>query len=84
MRPSHISAFDVRSAKALVELITTGTIAQQFNQVILISHQHAFDREAFHYHVRMEFGQIVESDLPHSEDSLDETVQLQAVGAGSE
>ena len=67
-----------------MELITTGTIAQQFNQVILISHQHAFDREAFHYHVRMESGQIVESDLPHSEDSLDETIPLQLVGASGE
>jgi hypothetical protein len=67
-----------------VELITTGIIAQQFNQVVLISHQHAFDREAFHYHVRMESGKIVESDLPHSEDSLVEPVQLVPVIPGSE
>ena len=67
-----------------MELITTGTIAQQFNQVILISHQHAFDREAFHYHVRLESGQVVESDLPHSEDNLVETIRLQPVGTGSE
>lgn len=64
--------------------ITAGTIAQQFNQVILISHQHAFDREAFHYHVRMDAGQIIESDLPHSEDSLVEAIQLLPVSAGSE
>ena len=31
-----------------------------------------------------ESGQIVESDLPHSEDSLVETIQLQPVSAGSE
>ncbi len=79
-----LSAFDSLRAQALVELITTGTIAQQFNQVILISHQHAFDREAFHYHVRMESGQIVESDLPPLEDNLVETIQLQPVSAGSE
>ena len=71
-------------AQALVERITTGTIAQQFNQEILISHQHAFDREAFHYHVRMESVQIVESDLSHSEDSLVETIQFQPVSASSE
>jgi len=59
-----LSAFDARRAQALVELLTTGTIAQQFNQVILISHYHAFDREAFQYHVRMDAGRIVESDLP--------------------
>ncbi|HEU0004116.1 MAG TPA: AAA family ATPase [Ktedonobacteraceae bacterium] len=79
-----LSAFDSLRAQALVELITTGTIAQQFNQVILISHQHAFDREAFHYHVRMESGRIVESDLPHSEDGLIEIISLESVGVGSE
>ncbi len=79
-----LSAFDSLRAQALVELITTGTIAQQFHQVILISHQHAFDREAFHYHVRMDTGQIIESDLPYSEDNLVETIQLQPVSAGSE
>ncbi len=79
-----LSAFDSLRTQALVELITTGTIAQQFNQVILISHQHAFDREAFHYHVRMESGQVVESDLPHSEDDVVEPIQFQPVGVGSE
>ena len=79
-----LSAFDAQRAQALVELITTGIIAQQFNQVVLISHQHAFDREAFQYHVRMESGQIVESDLPHSEVSVVETIQLQPVSAGGE
>ena len=66
-----------------MELVTTGTIAQQFSQVILISHQHAFDREAFHYHVRMDTGQIIESDLPHSEDSDVEPIQLQPASASS-
>lgn len=79
-----LSAFDSLRAQALVELITTGIIAQQFHQVILISHQHAFDREAFHYHVRMESGQIVDSDLPSSEDNFIEPVQLQPINAGSE
>jgi len=79
-----LSAFDSLRAKALVELITTGTIAQQFNQVILISHQHAFNREAFRYHVRMDAGQIVESDLPSSEVGHSETLNLQPVSAGSE
>ena len=78
-----LSAFDSLRAQALVELITTGTIAQQFSQVILISHQHAFDREAFHYHIRMDAGQIIESDLPYSEDSFVEAIQLQPVIAGS-
>jgi hypothetical protein len=62
-----LSAFDAQRAQALVELLTTGTIAQHFNQVILISHSHAFDREVFHYHIHMENGQVIESDLPGSE-----------------
>jgi len=61
-----LSAFDTQRAQALVGLLTSGTIAQQFSQVVLISHQHAFDREAFQYHIRMEAGQVVESDLPDS------------------
>lgn len=79
-----LSAFDSLRAQALVELITTGTIAQQFNQVILISHQHAFNREALRYHVRMDAGQIVESDLPSSEDGPIESVKLLSVSAVSE
>ncbi|HEU5375829.1 MAG TPA: ABC transporter ATP-binding protein, partial [Ktedonobacteraceae bacterium] len=70
-----LSAFDAQRAQALVELLTTGTIAQQFSQVVLISHLHAFNREAFRYHIRMEGGQIVESDLP---DAKDQEVPLQA------
>jgi DNA repair exonuclease SbcCD ATPase subunit len=67
-----LSAFDAQRAQALVELLTTGIIAQQFNQVVLISHSHAFDRDAFHYHVRMEGGQVVESDLPQEEPEREE------------
>ena len=62
-----LSAFDAQRAQAFVELLTTGTIAQHFNQVVLISHSHAFDREVFHYHIHMENGQVIESDLPGSE-----------------
>jgi hypothetical protein len=78
-----LSAFDAQRAQALVELLTTGTIARQFNQVILISHHHAFDREAFDYHVRMEAGRMIESDLPSAEASAGEIAQLQAVSTSS-
>jgi hypothetical protein len=40
--------------------------------------------EAFHYHVRMDAGQIIESDLPYSEDRFVEAIQLQPVSAGSD
>jgi DNA repair exonuclease SbcCD ATPase subunit len=79
-----LSAFDAQRAHALVELITTGTIAQQFSQVALISHQHAFEREAFQYHVRMESGQVVESDLPLLVERVAEPIQFEPVSAGSE
>jgi hypothetical protein len=69
-----LSAFDALRARALVELLTTGIIARQFNQVILISHSHAFDRGAFHYHVHMEGGQVVESNLPQEEPERDALV----------
>jgi hypothetical protein len=59
-----LSAFDAQRAQALVNLLTAGIIAQQFAQVVVISHQHAFDRHAFQYHIRMDSGQVVESDLP--------------------
>lgn len=71
-----LSAFDAQRAQALVELLTTGTIAQQFHQVVLISHYHAFDREAFQYHVRLEAGQIIETDLPITVES--DLMQLEA------
>ncbi len=59
-----LSAFDAQRARALVDLLTTGTIAAQFPQVVVISHHHAFDPRAFQFHVRMEGGRAVESDLP--------------------
>ncbi|MBF6589968.1 MAG: hypothetical protein IVW57_05475 [Ktedonobacterales bacterium] len=63
-----LSAFDAQRAQALVNLLTTGTIANQFPQVVVISHHHAFDPRAFQYHVRMQGGHAVESDLPEPPD----------------
>jgi hypothetical protein len=65
-----LSAFDAERAQALVALLTVGTIADHFHQVVLISHHHTFDRAAFQYHVRMEAGQVVESDLPELEGAV--------------
>lgn len=63
-----LSAFDAQRAQALVDLLTTGIIAQQFAQIVVISHHHAFNRRAFQYHVRMEAGEAVESDLPGTQE----------------
>jgi len=64
-----LTAFDAERAQALVTLLTTGTIAEQFAQVIVISHGHAFDRSAFAYHVVMERGRVRSSTLPGGEKS---------------
>lgn len=63
-----LTAFDAERAQALIALLTTGTIAEQFDQVIVISHGHAFDRSAFAYHVVMERGRVRSSTLPGRED----------------
>ncbi|HKD75053.1 MAG TPA: hypothetical protein VKB76_06135, partial [Ktedonobacterales bacterium] len=59
-----LSAFDGERAASLVELLTGGHIARAFAQIFVISHAHAFAREDFRYHVRMDRGRIAESDLP--------------------
>ncbi len=64
-----LAAFDAERAQALVALLMTGTIAEQFAQVIVISHGHAFDRSAFAYHVVMERGRVCSSTLPRVEKS---------------
>ncbi len=59
-----LSAFDSERAAALVELLTQGDISRAFEQVVVISHAHAFDRGDFRYHLRMERGRVAASDLP--------------------
>jgi hypothetical protein len=39
-------------------------IGQQFPQVFLISHSHAFDPASFRYALRMEDGAVASSTLP--------------------
>ncbi len=63
-----LSAFDNERGAALVELLTQGMVANTFAQVVVISHQHAYSAADFRYHVRMERGRIVASDLPDATD----------------
>jgi len=65
-----LSAFDSERAAALVQLLTQGEIARAFAQVVVISHQNAFARHDFQYHIRMERGRVVASDLPKSTPSV--------------
>ena len=59
-----LSAFDAERGRALVDLLTKGEISTSFAQVFVISHQHNFSGDDFGYHIIMENGQVLESDLP--------------------
>jgi hypothetical protein len=45
-------------------VVTEGLIGQQFPQVFLIAHRHAFDPASFRYTLRMEDGAVAVSTLP--------------------
>ncbi|MFQ5594678.1 MAG: AAA family ATPase [Anaerolineae bacterium] len=58
-----LSSFDNERARALLHLLTQGEIAQSFDQVFLISHVRV-NPDLFNYHLTIDQGRIVESDLP--------------------
>ncbi len=59
-----LSSFDRGRTKALMDVVTGDILSQHFEQVLLISHSSAFDPALFPYHVYMENGEIIESNLP--------------------
>jgi DNA repair exonuclease SbcCD ATPase subunit len=59
-----LSSFDRDRAQALVDVVTGEILSKHFEQVILISHSNAFDPAMFPYHIYLENGLIVESNLP--------------------
>ena len=59
-----LSSFDSPRSAALINLLTRGQIHEQFEQIFVISHSQAFDRESFTHHLRLEHGAVVESTLP--------------------
>ncbi len=59
-----LSSFDRGRAQALVDVITGDLLGQHFEQVILVSHSSAFDPAMFPYHVYMDNGMVIESNLP--------------------
>ena len=52
-----------------MDVVTGSILSQHFEQVLLISHSSAFDPALFPYHVYMDNGSIVESNLPVVETS---------------
>ncbi len=59
-----LSSFDRERTRALVDLLTRGTVRQHFHQVFLVSHSESFDPKLFDYRIRMANGSVVESTLP--------------------
>ncbi len=59
-----LSSFDRGRTKALMDVVTGDILSQHFEQVLLISHSSAFDPALFPYHISMDNGSIVESNLP--------------------
>jgi len=47
-----------------VDVLTGDVLGQHFEQIILVSHSSAFDPAMFPYHVYMDNGVVVESNLP--------------------
>ena len=59
-----LSSFDRGRTQALVNVVTGEILGQHFEQVLLISHSSAFDPAMFPYHLYLDGGVIVESNLP--------------------
>ncbi len=59
-----LSSFDRGRTRALVDVVTGDVLSQHFEQIILISHSSAFDPTLFPYHVYMDNGLAIESNLP--------------------
>jgi DNA repair exonuclease SbcCD ATPase subunit len=59
-----LSSFDRGRAQALVDVITGELLSQHFEQILLIAHSSAFEPAMFPYHIYMDNGTIVASNLP--------------------
>jgi DNA repair exonuclease SbcCD ATPase subunit len=59
-----LSSFDRGRARSLVDVVTGDILSQHFEQIILVSHSSAFDPAMFPYHIYMDNGLVVESNLP--------------------
>jgi DNA repair exonuclease SbcCD ATPase subunit len=59
-----LSSFDQSRTQALMDVVTGDMLGQHFEQIVLISHSSAFDPAMFPYHVYMDNGQVLESNLP--------------------
>jgi DNA repair exonuclease SbcCD ATPase subunit len=68
-----LSSFDRGRAQALVDVVTGDVLSRHFEQIILLSHSGAFDPAMFPYHLYMDNGLIIESNLPVVQSTLSVT-----------
>jgi DNA repair exonuclease SbcCD ATPase subunit len=61
-----LSSFDPQRARALVQILSQGPIAEQFDQVVLVSRSQSSNRDTFRFYVRLENGRMSESNLPQA------------------
>jgi DNA repair exonuclease SbcCD ATPase subunit len=59
-----LSSFDRGRAHALADVVSGDALSRHFEQIILISHSNAFDPTMFPYHLYLDNGLVVESNLP--------------------
>jgi DNA repair exonuclease SbcCD ATPase subunit len=59
-----LSSFDRSRTQALVNVVTGEILGQHFEQILFVSHSSAFDPAMFPYHIYMDNGVVVESNLP--------------------
>lgn len=59
-----LSAFDDERSLALTRVLTSGAIADHFDQIFLISHSQVVEPGAFDYSLHMEGGRVAASTLP--------------------
>ncbi|HEX2988786.1 MAG TPA: AAA family ATPase [Chloroflexota bacterium] len=58
-----LSSFDGPRTEALVRLLTSGQIAESFDQIFVISHNRSFDPGAFQHRLVLRDGRVVESTI---------------------
>ena len=59
-----LSSFDRDRTQALVNVVSGEMFSEHFEQVLLVSHSSAFDPAMFPYHLYLDGGAIIESNLP--------------------
>ncbi len=59
-----LSHFDSGRTQSLMDVVTGEVLSQHFEQVLLVSQSSAFDQTMFPYHISMENGMVIESNLP--------------------